>query len=219
MFFLAGILITIGAILPSFAWLIFFLREDVHPEPKKLILYALSLGALSTVPALLLQIGIQGALNVLVANLPIVILLAFSEEFFKFLVVWLGIRRNPSFDEPVDAMIYMIAAALGFAMIENLFIIGSILDNISLASLSSTLNVLILRFVGATLLHVVSSAFLGFYWAKRQIGLGLIVATLVHSIFNYLILVFPDNSLLYASVFIIFVSFFVFQDFEKLKTS
>ncbi len=219
MFFLTGILITIGAILPSFAWLIFFLREDVHPEPKKLILYALSLGALSTVPALLLQIGIQEVLNVLIVNLPIVILLAFSEELFKFLAVWLGIRRNPSFDEPVDAMVYMIAAALGFAMVENLFIIGSVLDNISLASLSSTLNVLILRFVGATLLHVVSSAFLGFYWAKRRVGLGLVVATLVHSIFNYLILVFPDNSLLYAGIFIIFVSFFVFQDFEKLKTS
>ena len=35
---------------------------------------------------------------------------AFAEEYLKFLAIWFLIMRNPEFDEPVDAMIYMIAA-------------------------------------------------------------------------------------------------------------
>lgn len=217
MLLVVGILITVGAVLPSLAWLLFFLREDVHPEPKRLIIYVFSLGAISTIPVLIVQVGLQEFLNVYLTNLPAVVLLAFSEEIFKFLAAWIGVRRDPSFDEPIDAMIYMIAAALGFATIENLFIIGNVLDSLSLASLSSATNILLLRFVGATLLHVLASALLGFYWAKRKIGLGLIVATVIHSAFNYLILVFPNNNLLYASLFLVVAAFFVFQDFEKLK--
>jgi len=217
MLILSGIIVTLGAVLPSLAWLIFFLKEDIHPEPKRLILYAVSLGALSTIPALLFQVGAQVLSSVFASGLLAVILLAFSEEFFKFFAVWLGIRRDPSFDEPIDAMIYMVAAALGFALVENLFIIGGVFGSISLMSASSTLNVLMLRFVGATLLHVLASALLGFYWAKKRIGFGIFMATVIHSIFNYLILIFPENSLLYAGIFLIFAAFFVFQDFDKLK--
>lgn len=218
MLVLAGILIMVGAILPSLAWLVFFLREDVHPEPKRLIVYVLSLGALSTIPALLAQFGIQELLSVLVVNLPAVVLLAFSEEIFKFLAAWFGVRKNPAFDEPMDGMIYMVAAALGFAMIENLFVIGSALEGISLISFTTASNILILRFVGATFLHVLSSTFVGFYWAQGKTAFGLFVATLVHSAFNYMVLIFPNNNLLYAALFLIVAAFFVFQDFEKLKT-
>jgi protease PrsW len=219
MFLLAGLLITVGAILPSLAWLFFFLKEDVHPEPKKLIIYVFSLGALSTVPVLLVQFGFQEFLNIFLTNLPAVIILAFSEEIFKFLAAWLGVKGDSAFDEPMDAMIYMIAAALGFATIENLFIIGNVLDGVSLSALYSAGSILLLRFVGATLLHVLASAFMGFYWAKGKLGLGLLTATGIHAAFNYLILSFPNNNLLYASLFLIVAAFFVFQDFEKLKTT
>ncbi len=207
----------VGAVLPSLAWLFFFLREDVHPEPKRLIVYVLSLGALSTIPALFFQFGAQEFLKIFFINFPAVVLLAFSEELFKFLAAWVGVRKNPAFDEPIDAMIYMIAAALGFAMIENLFVIGSAVEGISLTSLFTASNILILRFVGATLLHVLSSSFLGFYWAKGKLAFGILTATLVHSAFNYLILIFPNNSLLYAALFLLIAAFFVFQDFERLK--
>lgn len=218
MLVLIGVLVTVGTILPSLAWLFFFLKEDVHPEPKRLIIYVFSLGAISTIPVLLVQFGLQEFLNIFLTNLPAVVLLALSEEIFKFLAAWFGTRKDPAFDEPIDAMIYMVAAALGFATIENLFIIGNVLESISPAALSSALNILLLRFVGATLLHVLASAFLGFYWAKNKIGFGLIAATAIHSVFNYLILVFPNNNLLYASLFLVVAAFFVFQDFEKLKT-
>ncbi|MBI4034201.1 MAG: PrsW family intramembrane metalloprotease [Candidatus Brennerbacteria bacterium] len=218
MVILAGTLVTLGAILPSLAWLFFFLREDVHPEPKRLIAYVFSLGALSTIPVLFVQVGLQEFLQVFLTNLPAVVLLAFSEELFKFLAAWFGTKKDPAYDEPVDAMIYMVAAALGFAAVENLFIIGGVLDSAAIAPVASATSIILLRFVGATLLHVLASALLGYYWAKRNAAWGLIVATAVHSVFNYLILAIPVGNLLYAGLFLVVAAFFVFQDFEKLKT-
>ena len=58
MFFLSIIL----GLLPSFAWLNFFLKEDTHPEPKKLILQTFLLGAFLTVPALIIQLSLKNSL-------------------------------------------------------------------------------------------------------------------------------------------------------------
>ncbi len=206
---------TAGALLPSLAWLFFFLKEDVHPEPKRLIIYLFSLGALSTIPALLVQFGF----NIFVSGPFAIIVLAFTEEIFKFLAAYFGARGEPAYDEPIDAMIYMTSTALGFATIENLFIIGNVLNTATSASFFTAMNVLLIRFVGATLLHVLASTLLGFYWAKRKVGKGLLIATAIHAVFNYLILIFQNNNLLYASLFLIVAAFFVFQDFEKLKVA
>lgn len=223
---LISLLIIIGALLPSLAWLFFFLKEDVHPEPKRLIIYTFGIGALITIPTLLIQIAFQNFLLVSVGTILLVIILALIEELSKFLAAYFAIHKNPAFDEPIDAMIYMIVAALGFATIENLFILSNILTTTTSASLSQATNVLLLRFVGATLLHVLASGLLGFYWAKGKLEArvapflvkGIIVATLIHTIFNYLVLKFENNNLLYAGIFLIVASFFVLQDFEKLKT-
>lgn len=219
-------LIIIGAVLPSLAWLFFFLKEDIHPEPKRLIIYTFSIGALITIPALIVQTIFQNFLLTFIGTVLLVVVLAFIEEFSKFLAAYLAIHKNPAFDEPIDAMIYMIAAALGFAAIENLFILSNVLTTATFTSLSQVSSVLLLRFVGATLLHVLASGLLGFYWAKGKLEArvapflvkGVIVATFVHAIFNYLILKFESSNLLYAGIFLIVASFFVFQDFEKLKT-
>lgn len=228
MVILLPLLIIIGASLPSLAWLLFFLKEDVHPEPKRLIIYTFSIGALITIPVLVAQVFFQSIFfAALTKTLVLIVILALIEEVFKFLAAYWAIHKDPAFDEPVDAMIYMIAAALGFATIENLFIISNVFDSMTSASLSAATSVLLLRFVGATLLHVLASALLGFYWAKGRIEKkvapfivkGIVVATLVHGAFNYLILKFQNNNLLYAGIFLVVAAFFVFQDFEKLKMS
>ena len=47
------------AFLPSIVWLIFFLKEDRHPGPKKLIFLVFCAGALASVPAIVFQFGFQ----------------------------------------------------------------------------------------------------------------------------------------------------------------
>ncbi|PIU98790.1 hypothetical protein COS60_01185, partial [Candidatus Wolfebacteria bacterium CG03_land_8_20_14_0_80_39_317] len=125
---------------------------------------------------------------------------------------------SPFFDEPIDAMIYMITAALGFAMVENI----AIMFNIKI--LSEAFSIITLRFVGATLLHALSSGLVGYYWAKGIISnrtkllvfKGIVFATLLHMVFNYLILSFKET-LIYPTIFLIIVALLIFWDFEKIK--
>jgi len=212
------LMIIIG-IVPGLIWLTFFLKEDIHPEPRRLIFYTFLVGAMMSLPVLASQFIFQKTLSLIGQfDLALIIGLALIEEVFKFFAAYLAIFKNPNFDEPIDAMIYTITAALGFATIENIFItLGTDINQI--ASLTS------LRFVGATFLHALASALVGYQWAKGIISQmtakfvfkGLIYAIALHSFFNYLILSFQEKNLFYASIILIIAAFFVFTDFEKLK--
>lgn len=180
------------------------------------------IGALSTFFAL----GFQFVLRDILSSIQIsqysiwaFLCFGFMEETFKFLSAYVVIKKSPYFDEPIDAMIYMITAALGFALVENIAIM------LAAKTLSNALNVITLRFVGATLLHALSSGIVGYYWAKALLGIrnwkleiftGLIFATLLHTIFNYLILI-SNEVVIYPIIFLTITALFVFWDFEKIK--
>ncbi|MEE8131505.1 MAG: PrsW family glutamic-type intramembrane protease [Candidatus Paceibacterota bacterium] len=207
-------LIILLGLLPGFAWLIFFLKEDVHPEPKRMIAKVFFVGAIFTFIAL----GFEAIFQDFARNLNIKDTSIFSffglsviEEVFKFLAAYLVVRKSRFFDEPIDAMIYMIVAALGFSTVENLAVVFNIVSDAG-----GVINIMILRFVGATLLHALVSGVVGFYWARKKILKGLAIAAILHTVFNYLILIFSE-AVIYPSVFLIIIAFFVFYDFERLK--
>ena len=212
--------------LPGFAWLLFYLKEDIHPEPRRLIASTFVLGMASAAVALIaetvLNIGVLPVLGI--ARLSVISLIAISliEELAKFGAAYISVNKSPYFDEPVDAMIYMVAAALGFATIENLGAITGV-NTAQGAFISSIFHITSLRFVGATLLHSLASACIGYFWAldirdfklKKYIYIGLAVATGLHTIFNYLIIQY--GNLMYILVFLSIAGFFVLSDFEKLR--
>lgn len=220
------ILLILLGLLPGVAWLAFYLREDLrHPEPKRLISYTFLAGAIITAFVLQAQLLINDWLisrGLSPYSFVSFLFLGGIEEFFKFLAVYLVVSRRKEFDEPLDAMIYMIVAALGFATVEN---VASIFQTNSLAFAGpGPLETTILRFVGATLLHTLASGIVGYYWGKAiakkagYAGLifkGLLIATLLHAIFNYLIIKSEPVALPLA--FLLFVALFVLNDFEKLK--
>src|SRR3989344_270764 len=111
---------VIIGLIPSFAWLIFYLKEDPHPEPKKLIFETFLAGAFSTTIVLAAQTLFNnwaGPRGIGAYTLISFLALAAIEEFFKFGAARVIIDKHPrDFDEPVDAMIYIIVAALGFAL-------------------------------------------------------------------------------------------------------
>jgi len=205
-------------LLPAFAWLVFYLEEDPHPEPKRLIFQTFLAGGIST----FIVYGTQTVFSDWATTRGIAEYTLFSfiglaaiEEFFKFGAAWLVINKNREyFDEPVDAMIYLIVASLGFAAVEN---IAAATNAGELALKTTTL-----RFIGATLLHTLSSGLLGYYWAmsiiKKKIGLffgGLVLATMLHTAFNYLILSYEE--VIIPTTFLIIFGVFVLYDFDKLK--
>lgn len=213
--------------LPGLIWLFFYLQEDAHPEPKRLILTVFAVGGLAAVPVVILQLLANDGLKFLgIKNIAVVIIiLAFIEECFKFLAAYWALNGHPEFDESVDAMIYLIAAALGFATVENILVLGNIFSLKETAFWAAAFNTSALRFIGATLLHAVASGCLGYYWAlgiiKKKIpsrlGQGLLLAVAIHAIFNYLVLKFSAAHFFYPSLFLIGAAIFVLICFEKLR--
>lgn len=216
------LLLAIIGLLPGFIWLFFFLREDRHPEPKKILLLVFLAGAISTIPTLLCQFFAQRLFFFLpTGSLLLFFLLAAIEEVFKFSAAYAILRNNPAFNEPIDAMIYIIAAAMGFATIENILIATSSVG------LTETTSIIALRFIGATLLHALSAGLLGYYWAKgllfnavkKYLVIGFLIASFAHALFNSLIIRFQENYLVYGSLFLLVAAFFVLKDFERLKNA
>lgn len=208
-------------LLPSFIWLSFFLQEDIHPEPRKMIFSVFVMGALAALGAYFVQVWASNYLivqDIVPNSLRYTTAFAAIEEVIKFLAAYVVIRHSKYFDEPIDAMIYTMTAAMGLAAVEN---IAVAFDN---GFAAITIGSLMFRFLGATLLHALSSSALGYYWArgivKKHVFIyliwGLVMATLLHTIFNYFIVVF-EGGLLYSIGILILAAFFVFYDFEKIK--
>ena len=53
---------------------------------------------------------------------------AFVEELAKFLMMFFLLRKNFVFDEPIDALIYSVVIALGFAFVENIVYLVSVFN-------------------------------------------------------------------------------------------
>ena len=181
-------------------WLLWYLRKDRHPEPKRMIIRVFIWGMLIAFPAILIENAGIGILKTLalppfVTNLLIYFLIvAITEEVLKFLVVHFRVQaRTMQLDEPVDAMVYMIVAALGFAAIENIFLLTPLFEK----DFVMTLHIAFSRFVGATLLHALASGIIGYYLAlsifRAKKGFpplihGFILAILLHGLYNILVI-------------------------------
>ncbi len=237
------LLAVAGGFLPTIFWLWFWLHEDKKkPEPMRLIIKTFIVGSFFIIPAFLLEKLVAPNVNlvdqildtyqnnfswplILIVGWPL-IAWALIEEFAKYAAAYVGALKNKDFNEPIDAMIYLITAALGFAAIENFLFLLNVLhtDNLALGSFFLTGN---LRFLGATLLHTVTSAILGaslsfsFYRAKKFKILsgiiGLLTATALHVIFNFFIIISEGNGVFRVLVILWLSVMFIIFLFEIIK--
>lgn len=197
----------LAGVIPALIWLYFLLREDKrNPEPPLVIFIAFVAGMI----AVLLVIGPESFIQSYAVTHflgcekgtcgPILLGWATVEEVVKYLLCATFVLWRRDVDESLDLVIYMVTTALGFAALENtLFLIapfmqghffdGFVTDN--------------LRFIGSTLLHVMSSAVIGFTLAFTYqkmttmggyairallVSGGLILAIALHSVFNFFII-------------------------------
>src|ERR1051326_3798907 len=130
------VLIGLG-LLPSLIWLAYWIRKDCHPEPKVMLTKVLLLGIMLSPLAIILQLlfvqyvaQFLGLDPAVLADSPWFFLwAALVEEMVKYLAVYFVVLRSPEFDEPVDAMIYMLTAAMGFAAMENILVINKVITD------------------------------------------------------------------------------------------
>ena len=218
-------LALIGSVVPAVIWLFFWIREDSeHPEPRGLIIIAFIAGILSVIPTFLLEEianNMYHANNLIHSQEDLYAVWAAIEELMKFSAAFLVALDTRFYDEPIDAIIYLIVVALGFAAAENfLFMAGS--GDLVAGFLTGSM-----RFVGATLLHTLASSMIGISLAVAfnlsklsklvYLAIGIFTAVLLHTSFN--IFIVQDNGSGIAPVFIslwmAIILLLVF--FEKLK--
>ncbi|HVS79403.1 MAG TPA: PrsW family glutamic-type intramembrane protease [Candidatus Paceibacterota bacterium] len=213
-----------GGLLPAMLWLLFWLREDAkHPEPKVRIASTFLAGMVAVIAVLPLE---RATARIVSPNSPEMFLVwAFFEESLKLLACGIVALRSRDVDEPIDPIIYMITAALGFSALENaLFLLnplahGQILETIITGNM---------RFLGANLLHVISSSAIGvfmalsFYgrkmWKRISIFAGLLAATALHTLFN-LFIIKETNNTAFATFGVVWLAIIVLMIlFEKVKS-
>ncbi|MEX1064135.1 MAG: PrsW family intramembrane metalloprotease [Candidatus Paceibacterota bacterium] len=228
------ILLIILGLIPSFVWLTYYFKKDSRPEPKYLLLKTFFLGIILAPLAVVAQWIFPEIVKVFnpeyfaPASLIWFLWGAFAEEVTKLWAVQFTVLRDPEFDEPVDAMVYMVAAGLGFAAIENILALFQAIPS----GISGTLQTWFWRFIGATLLHAVSSAMIGYFLAlswfynkhsKKLVWTGLGIATLIHFTFNMIILSGADapagdiRVLYYSTSFLIVIAGLISFLFNKTK--
>ena len=221
----------LGGVLPALLWLWFWLKEDKRePEPKLKITLSFICGMLAVWPAIEMEKFLCYSVDSLVCSGGItpgpllVILWAGTEEIFKYIAAFLSsFWKNKYNNEPIDPIIYMITVALGFSALENTLFLFNVID---IGVISKSIITSDSRFLGATLLHVASSAaigvMMGLSYYKKPLAkkiflvLGLCTAIILHIIFNLLIIKFQSGLfLIFAGVWVLIILLIVL--IEKVK--
>jgi len=187
-------------------------------------------GAFITLPVFFVQVGLTSLIGLvkidtLAKNLIYwFIIISFSEEFFKYLVVRIKVFNSPNLDEPLDIMLYMVISALGFAAIENVLYLVPTIGQISF---EKALVIDLIRSIGAVFLHTLCSAVIGYSLAisfcevkwKRTIALtGIVLATALHGLYDFSIMTLEGNiRFIIPAIVVLTLAFIVFVGFEKLK--
>ncbi len=213
---------TLGGFVPALFWLWFWLREDtIHQEPRKIIILTFLAGMLAAPLAFPFEKWVSNY----EFGMPVTFLLwAAIEETLKFFAAYVVALDRKDDAGPVGALLYLITAALGFTAMENTFFLLTPLASGDIVGGLLTGN---LRFIGASLLHTVSSGILGITLGismhmrhvKRDwhLFVGFLFAIALHSAFNFFIIQNEGNDFLKVFAFLWIVTIIVMLLFEKVR--
>lgn len=190
------------ALLPGIILLYFILFMDRNQrEPLGLVVKVMLLGALSVVPAALLEyilglLPVYGGGKWLDALVISFVRVAWVEELCKLGVVMLFAWKSPHFNEENDGIVYVGASAIGFALMENIFYV-----------LSFGMVTGILRAITSMPLHCFSGVLMGYFVGRARLSSqrktvrnnilkGFFLAYLLHGFYDALLLTRTPAALL-----------------------
>tara|TARA_Y100001935_G_scaffold253025_1_gene258224 strand:- start:410 stop:1096 length:687 start_codon:yes stop_codon:yes gene_type:complete len=209
-------------ILPSIIILSYFIYSDKFKEPKNLIIKVFLFGVLICFPA--------GYLNyfseILIPQTEIGEKLTSSflgpaiwEEILKFLILYLFIVKKKEFNEPMDGIVYGVAASLGFATYENYYYVYTYAVELGVSSEA----VAYIRAFSAVPMHGLNGCIMGFYFGqfvftgeKRFLSFSLLMPFIFHGAYNFFI---GDVPLIGYSIIIVMLifSFLLHKNLKKAQ--
>jgi RsiW-degrading membrane proteinase PrsW (M82 family) len=131
-------------------------------EPLGFVMKIMVMGAISVIPAALIESVVQGLPFMKATGLKNAFLESFLsaapiEELCKLMPVMLFAWNRPEFNEENDGIVYTGVSALGFALFENIFFV-----------LSKGLGVGLLRALSSIPLHCFAGVVMGYYVGKAK---------------------------------------------------
>ena len=182
-----------AAFLPGVVILIYVYKQDYFPEPKKLVFKTFLFGCATVlgidliIPVLdnFSETNFKGETYYFFDSF---IRAAFVEEIFKAIVIVFYCTRKSAFDEPMDGIIYGVAASLGFAAYENIHYIQYFSQKTSLIDIS------LVRAFSAVPMHALCGVMMGFLitlsiFEKKHNYINLFLAIFIpvgmHGLYNY----------------------------------
>lgn len=182
------------AVLPGILIIIYIYRKDkVEKEPWSLIFKLMFFGALSCVPASVMEMFVDSRMpyfpegSLAYALTMAFCSAAFCEELCKFAFLRIGTWKSPEFGYRFDGIVYGVAVAVGFAVLENILYVYQY-----------GFETAIVRAFMSVPLHAFCGLFMGaFYGAAKQaqiqgkstgrfIFLALFVPMMIHGVYDTL---------------------------------
>ncbi|MCE2833580.1 MAG: PrsW family glutamic-type intramembrane protease [Chitinophagaceae bacterium] len=106
--------------------LYFFFKDEYNREPRRHVIISFFLGMVSALLAGVIEsvalalTGDNGSESILFTALKAFLIVGFTEEWCKYLMVKKYAFPKPEFDEPFDGIVYAVMVSMGFATLENI---------------------------------------------------------------------------------------------------
>jgi len=209
--------LLIIALAPVFViGLYIYFRDKYEKEPIGLLIKSLIIGCLLPIPVVFAEQYLVSIMPSLDGGWPAFynafVVAGFTEEFFKYLALFLLIWGNRNFNEKFDGIVYAVFISLGFAAVENIMYVFQ--HGIGTGYVRALVSV-----PGHALFGVTMGFYFGlarFYPKKRFIMLikSLVYPIILHGIFDF-ILMLGDMRLM--ALFIPYVIFLYIFGLKKMK--
>ncbi len=216
-------ILLILAVLPVYLLCIYIYKKDKDKEPKKLLGKLFIFGMISIIVAVILELllGIvfnpKDNTNIIYQFISVLIGIAFIEEMCKWTILKLVAFNNKEFNHIYDMIVYSVYVSLGFAVVENVLYVTS-----------TGISTGIVRALISVPGHACFAIFMGYYLGLAKINqvnnlkskynknilLSIASPTLIHTIFDYLLL---SQNVIFLVVFLIFLIIIYIICIKKIK--
>lgn len=219
-------IILAAALLPAIILMVYVYKHDkIEKEPFRLLLVLFMFGALSCIPAGLLEdffSGILDSMNLQDTQTYYIIMcfgiVACSEEGLKLFFLKRKTWKCPDFNYTFDGLLYSVCVSLGFAGLENIMYV-----------LDYGFGVVISRGLLSVPGHCTFAIFMGLFYSRAKFYsvygnkiraganklLSFVVPVLLHGYYDYCLMM-PSDTLIYCFfVFVVIVDILSFRVVKK----
>lgn len=199
------------SILPVFLICLFIYLKDKNRESLKLLLKLLLFGAISSIPILIFELLIgsffpsEESMDLITLFFYVFISIAFVEEVWKLIMVYLISFNHYEFDNLYDMIIYSVFVSMGFALVENILYVAQ-----------GGISVGIMRSILSVPAHACFGVMMGYYLGiakisllnnnsnlyKKNLILCIFIPTILHTLYDYFLF---SNMLFLIMIFFVFV--------------